>query len=231
MNKEKERLLDLLHQNKITETDYKLLLEALDKNSRIQKVFNFLINPFQKIAGIYALIMGISIILIMSYLANNISIHFPGLLSYIYTRPANGMIKVTPITYLIIVSQNLISCLTLSIALFISAKILRQNGLRFIDFIGTIMLSRFSYFTVTVIFYIIYQINSTILDSSDQSIYTIDKIFVMLIVFSGLIWQIILFFNAYKESSGLTGNKLWRSFIVTLLISQLLSAFVINFVL
>ena len=68
MASEKERLLNMLKENKITESDYQLLSESINKKpSRLNTVFSLIINPFQKIAGLYALIAGLMIIAFMSY--------------------------------------------------------------------------------------------------------------------------------------------------------------------
>src|SRR5580700_6086554 len=69
MTKENERLINMLKENKISEDDYKLLSAAIDnKPSRASFIFSVFTNPFQKVAGLYALISGLAVIFCMSYL-------------------------------------------------------------------------------------------------------------------------------------------------------------------
>ncbi len=222
MDSEQERLLNLLHSNKISSDEYKLLSNALNKKSRISTIYNHIINPFRTIAGVRALIWGIVVILIMSYLAVRIPIHFPGLLNY----AINPNINKIKINFCIIFGQNIVSCLILSMVFFISAKIIRQKNLRIIDFLGMVLLSRYAYLTITIIFFITNKINNNIFIAKQAPF--VYSMFIMLVVFTGVIWQMVLFFSAFKESSGITGTKLWISFIISMIISTALSNYLIS---
>ena len=62
MKNDKERLMGMLNENKISQDDYNTLLVALEKKSFFLKLQSSLwLNPFQKIAGFKALIMGMMI--------------------------------------------------------------------------------------------------------------------------------------------------------------------------
>ncbi len=81
MKTDLEKLANLLSKGKISENEYKLLSTALEnKNSKIQSILSIAINPFQKIAGISALIIGVMIILATSYLGILANVHFPGII-------------------------------------------------------------------------------------------------------------------------------------------------------
>ncbi len=223
MNEEQKRLLNLLNQNKITTEEYNKLSAILSSVANKPNFFNFLVNPFQKIVGWYACLIGILIILLMSYLADKTLIHFPSLFSYIYT----GNMKQAHVNIFKIILENIFVCLTLSISFFACAKILQQKHLRFIDFIGTVMLARISYFMVTIILFICYQINKNYFLPPEAGRH-INNPFIMFIVFSGLIWQITLLVNAFKESSGLSAHKLWISFIISIVITEVLTGYLFS---
>src|SRR5262245_2799818 len=77
MKNEQALLENMLAASKISDEDYKLLSAALDKKVADSFV-SLLINPFQKIAGFYALVIGMIIIVSMSYLGVIANVFFDG---------------------------------------------------------------------------------------------------------------------------------------------------------
>src|SRR3990167_4812466 len=84
MNTEKIRLERMLKENKITQQDYNTLLVALEKKSFFSKMgSSLLLNPFQKIAGFKALVIGMMILVAMSCIGIIAKVYFLGPLSVI----------------------------------------------------------------------------------------------------------------------------------------------------
>lgn len=82
MMSERVRLINLLSEHKISENDYKILSNALDKkSSKVYTILTFAINPFRRIAGGYSLVLGIIVIICLSLLGVLANLYFPGVLS------------------------------------------------------------------------------------------------------------------------------------------------------
>ncbi|MBI2786847.1 MAG: hypothetical protein HYX60_11335 [Legionella longbeachae] len=226
MKNDKERLMGMLRENKITLDDYNTLLIAMKKKSFFSRMESSLfLNPFQKIAGFKALIFGIIILLTMSYMGVLAKLYFLGPLT---TINASAVVKQSmDIGFLLLAYQNIICLLILTTLFFIAAKMLQNKKLRIIDFLGTLSLARFPLLLFTVIVNFARMINPTILDidmskgiplHSSMGLKILGVIGTVLIV-----WQIILYFYAMKESSGLVGKKLWLGFILPLIAGELIA--------
>jgi len=78
---EKERIRKMLAEHKISAEDYKILLAALNaKHSKFNAIISLLINPFKKLAGLKAFIIGLVIILGMSYLGVTAKLYYSAVL-------------------------------------------------------------------------------------------------------------------------------------------------------
>lgn len=226
MNNDKEQLLAMLAANKISEADYNTLLVALKKKSFSSKLESSLwLNPFQKIAGFKALLLGTIILLLMSYTGVLAGLYFWGPLT---TINASIVVKQNMhIGFLLLAYQNIICCLILTVLFFMAAKILTKKKLRIIDFLGTVSLGRFPLALFTIVMSIARMIDPRILDidmgqgiplHSSMGLYILAVIGMVIIA-----WQIITYFYAMKESSGLVGKKLWLGFIVSLVTGELIA--------
>jgi hypothetical protein len=228
MKNDKERLMTMLTENKITEEDYNTLLLALKKKSFASRIESSLwLNPFQKIAGGRALLQGIIILLIMSYTGALAGLYFLGPLT---TINASIVVKQSkPIGFLLLAYQNIISCLIITTLFFITAKILQKKKLRIIDFLGTVTLSRFPLLLFTLIVSIVRMVDPTSLDIDMSKgiplhpFFTMGLLIVTVIGMVMIVWQIITYFYAMKESSGLVGKKLWLGFIVSIVTGDLIA--------
>lgn len=226
MAKEKEKLLNMLKEGKITEHDYKLLSNTLNKkNSYLTSLFLMAINPFQKIAGAYALFIGLIVIIFMSYLGVFAKVYFPGIFDCL-----NSVVVKNPKTqpnFFLLLYQNVVCWLVLSLLFIVAARVFQKKGTRIIDFFGTVALSRFPFLILTAFLSIIQIIDPSFMNIDISKGFQFHMSF-MMIVFSLLaiafgVWQIITYFYALKESSGLTGKPLWISFIVTMVLGEAIS--------
>lgn len=228
MTSEQDRLLTLLKDNKITQDEYKLLSKALINKTAPRFVFSLLINPYQKIAGMWALILGIGIILSISYLGSIAKIYFPGLLGILNA----SMIKNPNIetAFLFLLYQNAVIWLVLTLLFIVSAKICQQKSVRIIDFMGTVAFSRFPYLLLTAFLAIMRVMNPKFMDVRMENGLQL-KPSLLAITFSSVViicavWHIVTYLNALKESSGLSGKKLWISFIACILMGEIITNFI-----
>lgn len=226
MSKENERLINMLKENKISEEDYKLLSAAIDKkSSRASLIFSVLTNPFQKVAGLYALISGLAVIFCMSYLGVVAKCYSVGVIGSLNASVIKSHIQPT---FSLLLYQNLIVWLVLTLLFICFAKILQQKRLRLIDFFGTVALSRFPYLIMMIILAITRVTHQSFLDIDiTKGLQLHPSIFMSLFsaaIILCFIWEVVMYFYALKESSGLTGKKLWISFIVALILGEVITS-------
>ena len=231
MNKptqEKQRLADMLETKKITIDEYKLLSSALDKKvSFLNKLFSNLINPFSKIAGSHALILGLIIMLSMSVLGIIANAYFPGILSILNADVIKN--PAVSLNVYLLLYQVLTSWIVLTILFIIAAKICRQKNIRLIDFFGTVAFAHYPLLILTIFISIIQLVSPGFMDVDISKGLDLTQTLSLsyasfsIIVISCIIWQIITYFYAFKESSGLIGNKLWFGFIISIIIGFAIS--------
>ncbi len=136
MNNHKNRLTNMLAQKKISKSEYKSLVKALDKKRTPQTIFGLLVNPFEKIAGANALILGALMLLVMSYLGAIGKLYFLGALS----------LKVLPgqhaesLKFSVLLYQNVVSWALLSTAFLCVTTFIHKHQARSIDFFAQSLL-------------------------------------------------------------------------------------------
>lgn len=122
MIKEQNRLLVMLKENKISEADYLLISAALNKKSVFTNIENsLLINPFQKIAGFRALLLGLLLMITMSLLGVVVNIYFDGSLGFFFPMGLKAAIKPN---FFLLLYQN-------AAAVFITASLFMATALLF----------------------------------------------------------------------------------------------------
>lgn len=223
MTEEKQRLLNMLKENKISQEEYQLLSASLDKKSSAAiALFSFLMNPFQKVAGIYALITGLIILICMSYVGVLANVYFPGILQVL-----NGVVVKNPkiaLSFHLLLYQILVSWLVLAALFFLAARMFQQKKLRLVDFFGTVALARFPYLIVTLFTWMMRVLNPTLMNvditKGVQMHPSLTASFVGIFIYLCVLWQIATYYYALKVSSGLTGKKIWISFIVTIVLGE-----------
>ena len=232
MTNEKARLEKMLRDNKISQQDYEILASALKRKTIFNKIHStFLLNPFQKIAGIKALVLGLITLLLTSFFGVKAQVYY---LSSMVTLNATALAKQTishPFAFLLY--QNVACWFVLATLLMIAAKILQKNKIRIIDFFGTVALARFPTLIITL-YVMIGRAIAPNLWNIDMSKgfplhFSASQYLVSIPASIIAIWQAVIYFYAYKESSGLTGKKLWLSFLGTMVIAECIAQPVTTF--
>jgi hypothetical protein len=216
MSTEKIKLMALLKENKISADEFHLLSNALARQSSpIKSIFPLLINPFQKIAGLYSLVAGFLIIISMSMIGSFAKVYFDGALAF-NIASTFAHVKFLPNFYLLLY-QNLLSWLILSGLFVLSAKLFQQKRIRFVDFLGTIAFARYPFLILTIFTLLLQFIHPGLL-ASDASLFVQSYNIVWLFCYA---WQISTYFYALKESSGLAGKNLWISFVTSIVLADM----------
>lgn len=224
MKKEIGLLNDMLTKKQITKDEFHLLSEAMMKKvSQVPSFFYYLINPFQKIAGWNAFMLGLLIMISMSALGVIAKVYFAGFFGCIVAE--NFLHSTIKPSFLLLLYQNFINCFMLGLLYYIVAKFFKQKNIRIIDFFGTVFLSRFPLLILTIVVTTISLIKANIIsyDVAQNGHFrpTTMSTILQATYYLCTVWQTITYFFAYKESSGLSANRLWISFILIIVFGDI----------
>lgn len=189
-------------------------------------------NPFERIAGTKALILGLVGIILASGLGSLGNIHFDGIMDIHIGKDTSFWI------YLL---EALISWICISFFITIASFILSPSKFRIIDIWGTQAFSRILLIPIALytIFFSQKEVSDSIMKTinNPEALLSIEigqwvsfSIFILLSI-TTIIWMIIWMFNAYKVSSNLNGTKAIVSFIITVILSEILSKTIIHLLL
>lgn len=228
MMEEKALLRKMLAEDKISEHDYKILSAVMDKKpSSKETISSFIINPFQRIAGFQALAFGILIIIAMSYIGVYAGVFFEGVTgSTIASSFKNA--KVQP-NLLFLLYENAVTFFSLTFCFVVAAKILGQKRIRLIDFFGTVAFSRLPY--LLLVSYIVLErwLRPSLYNFDPAKDYEFHFSIAAMLSNSlwsfFYVWQIVLYYHALKVSSGLTGKKLWISFLISIVSCEMVGLY------
>lgn len=196
---------------------------------KFTKMNTYLLNPFVKIAGTKALLIGLGMILVVAVLNVYSPSHFDGVLDLHFTEL--GKRNWTKLI-LISIAENVINLITLGIVFSISAFLLVGTRFRVIDIFGTMAYARFPLYLISLLN--VGGFNAAVsgkfvkgmgdsgipeLEISEWAIFLFSLVFTIL----GAVWVISLFYKAYTVSTGLKGAKAIVSFIIALILAEVVS--------
>ncbi len=182
----------------------------------------WLFNPFKFIAGSKALLLGIGAMLVTALLCMTLSTHLDGVIDLHLGR-------VTP-SYIYFI-EPIIDWLCLAIPLYIFGRILSSSSVRFIDVAGTSALARYP------IFFAVLASMLTPHHRGDPNTFIqqiqSDPQLIMRLAITGLllvpvmVWTVALMYNAYSVSANMKGPKSAWTFVVSILIAEVVSKLII----
>jgi len=184
----------------------------------------YLFNPFRTLAGSKALVLGVAIILITAFLGSLSNTHFDGVLD-VHT----GLKAPTWLFF----AETLIDWLCMLLFLFVSALIVSRSQWRFIDIAGTQALSRWPTLLTALVMlpeanrrfgvYLMSKLGQSseaaTINSTDAVIFSVAAIIALLMI----IWMVALMYKAYAVSCNVKGAKAIVTFIVSLILAEIVS--------
>ncbi len=170
---------------------------------------NWLYNPFIQIAGTRSLLSGLLVLLVTAFLGGLNNVHYDGVIDIHAGMPA---------PWLLFLMESTLSWLLFSVFLLVAAKVLSKSKVRVIDIFGTQALARYPYLLISLISFIPYfHFEYTGMPDLSASL-----IIFGLVTFVFTIWTVILMYNAYSVSANLKGAKAVVSFIIALVLAEVL---------
>lgn len=188
-------------------------------------ITSWLFTPFKYIAGLKALIIGLIVMLILSLLGYFSNTNFDGALDIHY-----GCLDTTT-PYIIHMIYQLVGWLSLTVVFYITARIITKSTVRLIDIASTMALSKAPLILAALVGFIpSFHICLGDLDSQNivaitdllkNNIIMLSVLGIITIILS--IWSILLMYNAYSVSANVKGIAGIASFIIALIIAEILS--------
>jgi hypothetical protein len=192
------------------------------------RLSHLMFNPFRFVAGFQALLMGMVIILISGFVGSFSGTHFDGVLD-VHTG-AKALIWFFP-------AEGVINWIYMVIPLFFFGLIMSRSSFRIIDVLGTQALARWPYFVVAIVMLpdanrrVIDCIMSKLTQTAPAAAINYIDMFVfglaMILTIFMVIWMVALMYRAYAVSCNVKGAVAVVTFIVGLIVAEVLSKFAI----
>lgn len=188
-----------------------------------RNVWSYLFRPFQFIAGIKSLLLGIVILFVLSLLGHLSYTYFDGALDIHYGCRNMPSALLTHVIWIFG------SWIIVVIIMYLTALILAGRSVRLIDMAGTLAMAKTPMIGAALwgfipIIHICLE-NPVDLQAMMSEILIPSLLALPLFIF--LIWSVVLMYNAFSVSGNLKGAKGIVSFIIALLISEILSKIII----
>lgn len=187
--------------------------------------FGIMLNPFSRIAGFQALLVGFTFIAASSVFAYIFGTHFNGLLDIKFGSSEIG--------YHVFIIYGVINVTVVSILFYIAGRIVSKSRIRFIDVIGTQALARYPYILAPFLNingiseraggFIMYKF----LDYGEAAVISNYELLLaavfMLIMLLLIVWMIALMYNAYRIACNVKGANAVLSFIIVLFVAEIIT--------
>lgn len=181
-------------------------------------MMSFLFNPFRKVAGYKALIIGFAFALITSWIAPFSYSAFDGVLDFHKIHFENGWVYA---------ALYLISWIVLVLTFGLAAMLFSKSRFRWIDIFGTTLLAKSPLMLVAFLAFFIPEIKMEDMQNLHGFPFGMNAIIAIIIIILCIIWMVALLFNAYVVSLNIKGSKLIWSFILSLLAAEIFSILIL----
>ncbi|MFZ0033855.1 MAG: hypothetical protein WAK60_02550 [Sedimentisphaerales bacterium] len=199
-------------------------ITANTKTANGNRLSQWLFNPFRFIAGFKTLLLGLAIILVSGFVGSLSNTHFDGVLD-LHTGAA------APMWFFL--SEGVINWICMVIPLFFFGLIVSRSSFRTIDVLGTQALARWPYLIAALV--MLPDANKRVLEyivskakqiAPAAAINPADVLvfgFAMIIAIFMAIWMVALMYRAYTVSCNIKGARAIVTFIVSLILAEVLS--------
>lgn len=179
---------------------------------------SLIFNPFKRIAGWDAFGIGLVIVVLTTFTGNFTGIYFDGVIDLHFAENFDSLKS------WLMIPVNIIS---VSVIMWLAGITVSKN-FRFIDILGTMTLSRAPFLLIALAsFFVKVPDLSGIMQDPFVIFDSISFIIILIFTFPMIIWSVTLLYNAYKISTGASGQKLSISFIFGLIIAEIISKIII----
>ena len=180
-----------------------------------------LVNPFTRIAGLKAFGIGLLAVVLMGVVGALSGIAFNGVLDVHF---------VPEISFAESFAYLGIGILSVVLVMYVVALIASKN-VRFVDVLGTMTLAKAPYLVVSFFGFLTTPPDiSALLQNPLTFELPIGFILITILIIPFTVWYVAMMYNALKVSGNLKGRRLVVSFIIGLIVAEILSLVAILFV-
>ena len=200
------------------------------------KVWAWLFTPFKFIAGTKALILGLVVMAVLAILGYYSGTYFNGAIDIHY-----GDSMVSSVPFVIHLFFQICAWFSLTLSLYVTARIVSKSSVRLIDIAGTLVLSQLplviaalwgftplahiSFGEVDILNLNIGQLMAVLMENLPSLIVTV------VVSTLAIIWSFVLKYNAYSVSANIKGVIGIVSFAVALIVAEIISQILLHFIL
>lgn len=172
-----------------------------------------LLNPFKKIAGTQALVLGAAVMVAAAVVAYFSQCHFDGVLDAHVGHAAPLYV------YLI---ETFVSWAVPVLCFGLAAKLFSTSHVRWIDLAGTIALARYPFLLIAVAAFMVPDIAPASIQISGS------LLIASMLMLAGVIWFVMLLYHAVMVSCNFKGPRGVTIFIITLVVAEVVSKIFFN---
>ena len=172
---------------------------------------NLLFNPFQFIAGMPSLLLGVASLLSVSALAYVTGTHHYGLLNINFAKD-------TVFPYFLF--EHAIYWAASVILLFGAGLLLSRSSIRVVDAAGTLALSRLPLIFLSLV--------RLVPSFESFPIYSVNMYFLFVLHVCLAVFSIALMFNAYRTACNVKGTRAVTSFFACLVLTEIITQLIIR---
>jgi hypothetical protein len=189
-----------------------------------------LFNPFERFAGLQSVIIGLCILALTSFIASLGSVHFDGAIDLHIDSRLSAYGKTTFVSSL---AETIIDLFSVVLFMYITGLFLSKSSIRVVDVIGTQAMARFPFLIACISALIfptakmdqfieykfLHQGQPVDLSITDYLAFGISS----LIMLTMIVWMLVLMYRSYSVSCNVKGTKAVVSFIIALILAEIVS--------
>lgn len=180
--------------------------------------WNLLFNPFTRIAGWQAFVLGLLFVLLTGIIGSYAGVAFDGVIDVHFIE--NLSMKDS----FVLLAIDIVS---IAVILFITGLIISKR-VRFVDILGTMVLARTPLILLAIFGLFVTPVSAEeIVNNPMVILHNPGLILFSVISIPVVIWFIALMYNGFKVSTGAKGTKLIVGFIIGLIVAEIVSKVVI----
>lgn len=184
-----------------------------------KNVLRYIYNPFEKIAGWQALILGLIIVVLSGFIGKQANLMFDGAIDAHFGKE---------VTYYQTFMMLFIDVACVGVVMYLAGLVVSRN-FRFIDLLGTMTLARAPYLLLSVSGLFVTVPETAELLANPALIFSNPGFLIFITLsFPAVIWVIALMYNAWKVSTGAKGPKMIITFIAGLFAAEVISKILIS---
>ncbi|MCC5917408.1 MAG: hypothetical protein JJU02_08795 [Cryomorphaceae bacterium] len=184
--------------------------------------WKFIFNPFNRIAGAEALLLGLVFLIVGATLAGITNARFDGAIDLHFVEDSN---------FLTALIDQVINAVIITACFYLTAWLSGAKKTRIIDIAGTMLLAKAPYALLPLLNLggVMYGPGMA-LAAGDQPDATEMGIMILLSIplIAFTVWSIALMVNAYKVSANLRGKRMVIGFIIALLVAEIITKIIVQ---